>query len=174
MYGGAVGWFHFNGDLNTGLILRTIHVNQGLAAMRVGATLLYDSIPQLEEEETLIKASFFMDLLQDKEKLPCEKKEHIFARRRIIVLLIDHQDSFVHTLANYVRQTGAEVTTVRYDFAHEYLKKQSLSFGIVISRPGCPSDFGLNQTINLILKLNIPIFGVCLGLQAIVEYLVVN
>lgn len=29
------------------------------------------------------------------------------------VLLIDHQDSFVHTLANYIRQTGAEVITIR-------------------------------------------------------------
>jgi anthranilate synthase len=29
------------------------------------------------------------------------------------VLLVDHEDSFVHTLANYLRQTGSEVITVR-------------------------------------------------------------
>ena len=29
------------------------------------------------------------------------------------ILLVDHEDSFVHTLANYFRQTGAEVSTVR-------------------------------------------------------------
>ena len=27
------------------------------------------------------------------------------------ILLVDHEDSFVHTLANYFRQTGAEVVT---------------------------------------------------------------
>lgn len=32
------------------------------------------------------------------------------------VLLVDHQDSFVHTLANYLRQTGADVTTLRAVF----------------------------------------------------------
>lgn len=26
---------------------------------------------------------------------------------------MDHEDSFVHTLANYMRQTGAEVVTMR-------------------------------------------------------------
>jgi anthranilate synthase len=29
------------------------------------------------------------------------------------ILMVDHEDSFVHTLANYFRQTGAKVTTVR-------------------------------------------------------------
>jgi len=36
--------------------------------------------------------------------------------------------------------------------------------------PGCPSDFGLSRTIGLALKRELPIFGVCLGLQGIVEY----
>lgn len=29
------------------------------------------------------------------------------------LILIDHEDSFVHTLGNYLRQTGAEVETLR-------------------------------------------------------------
>ena len=32
-------------------------------------------------------------------------------------LLVDHEDSFVHTLGNYFRQTGAEVTTLRAEAA---------------------------------------------------------
>ena len=35
------------------------------------------------------------------------------------VLLIDHQDSFVHTLANYLRQTGADVVTLRSGFPED-------------------------------------------------------
>ncbi len=36
--------------------------------------------------------------------------------------------------------------------------------------PGNPSDFGLSQTLELLSKHTIPTFGVCLGLQGMVEY----
>ena len=49
-YGGAVGLIGFNGSLNTGLTLRTIRLKDGVAQVRTGATLLYDSDPQAEEE----------------------------------------------------------------------------------------------------------------------------
>src|SRR4029453_4381560 len=38
-YGGAVGLLGFDGNMNTGLTLRTIHVKDGLASVRAGATL---------------------------------------------------------------------------------------------------------------------------------------
>lgn len=63
-YAGAVGWFGFDGNLNTGLVLRTVRIEKGTAEIRVGATLLYDSIPEAEEEETRLKASAFLDILQ--------------------------------------------------------------------------------------------------------------
>ena len=44
-YGGAVGHVAFDGSLNTGLTLRTIHYADGVASVRAGATLLYDSDP---------------------------------------------------------------------------------------------------------------------------------
>ena len=51
-YGGAVGAMLFNGDMNTGLTLRTIRIKGGVAQVRAGATLLYDSDPEAEEAET--------------------------------------------------------------------------------------------------------------------------
>jgi len=36
--------------------------------------------------------------------------------------------------------------------------------------PGRPDDFAMRETLDLLLKRRIPIFGVCLGLQGIVEY----
>ena len=48
-YGGAVGLLGFDGNMNTGLTLRTIRVKDGVAAVRAGATLLYDSDPAAEE-----------------------------------------------------------------------------------------------------------------------------
>ena len=64
-YGGAIGMVHFNGDLNTGLTLRTIRIKDGIAEVRAGATLLYDSDPQEEEAETELKASAMISAIRD-------------------------------------------------------------------------------------------------------------
>src|SRR5207244_11323808 len=63
-YGGAVGMMGFDGNLNTGLTLRTIRVKHGIAEVRAGATLLYDSDPDAEEAETELKASVFLDTIR--------------------------------------------------------------------------------------------------------------
>ena len=169
-YAGAVGWFNFNGNLNTGLVLRTMRIERGIAEIRVGATLLYDSCPQLEEQETHLKASAFIDLLREPGELPVKTSRPIQKVSGLRVLLIDHQDSFVHTLANYIRQTGAEVMTVRSEHALAYLDQQPFNLVVLSPGPGRPKDFKLSQTITAVLAKNIPLFGVCLGLQGIVEY----
>ncbi len=169
-YAGAVGWFAFNGDLNTGLVLRTVQLNKGIANVRVGATLLYDSIPEDEEAETRLKASAFLDMLKpDFEKNISDQVDYLPGQGKHI-LLVDHQDSFVHTLANYFRQTGAEVMTCRYDKVAHYLSSQDFDWVVLSPGPGQPSDFDLAKTIDQIVQRAIPIFGVCLGLQGIVEY----
>src|SRR5579863_3253925 len=66
-YGGAVGKIGFDGSMNTGLTLRTAHVRDGVAAVRVGATLLYDSDPAAEERETHIKARALLETLREVE-----------------------------------------------------------------------------------------------------------
>lgn len=35
---------------------------------------------------------------------------------------------------------------------------------------GCPKDFGVSDTITQLIQNRVPIFGVCLGLQGIVEH----
>lgn len=170
-YAGAIGWFNFNGNLNTGLVLRTMRIERGVAEIRVGATLLYDSDPHAEEQETHLKASAFLDLLRETEKKSSEKiKEGESVGFGLRVLLIDHQDSFVHTLANYFRQTGADVITVRNEHALEFIEKQSYNLVLLSPGPGKPTDFNLSKTIKAVVDKGIPLFGVCLGLQGIVEY----
>src|SRR5204863_229387 len=56
-YGGAIGRVTFDGNMNTGLTLRTMRMKEGVAEVRAGATLLFDSDPQAEEAETRLKAS---------------------------------------------------------------------------------------------------------------------
>ena len=68
-YGGAVGKIGFDGSMNTGLTLRTAHITGGIAAVRAGATLLYDSIPDAEEAETHIKARALLETLAEAGRL---------------------------------------------------------------------------------------------------------
>jgi hypothetical protein len=49
-YGGALGHIGFDGNLNTGLTLRTMRIKAGVAEIRAGATLLIDSDPVAEEQ----------------------------------------------------------------------------------------------------------------------------
>ena len=169
-YAGAVGWFNFNGNLNTGLVLRTMRIEKGVAEIRVGATLLYDSDPQAEEQETRLKASAFVDLLRKPDPIMLRAPVIASHGEGLCVLLVDHQDSFVHTLANYIRQTGATVTTVRSEHALSYLQKQDYDLVFLSPGPGNPDDFKVSQTITAVLAKGIPLFGVCLGLQGIVEH----
>jgi anthranilate synthase len=64
-YGGAVGVLGFDGSVNTGLTLRTAHVRDGLASVRAGATLLFDSDPAAEETETRLKARALLEVLAE-------------------------------------------------------------------------------------------------------------
>ena len=62
-YGGAVGMISLNGDINTGILIRTTYLRDGMASYPVGATLLYDSVPVMEERETRLKATGFFRTL---------------------------------------------------------------------------------------------------------------
>lgn len=172
-YGGAVGYFAFNGDLNTGLTLRTIRIQDDYAEIRVGATLLYDSVPENEETETYTKAAALMQAVGGtKGKGPQAAKQEAGQKGKgKRILFVDHEDSFVHTLSSYFKQTGAEVLTLRAPLAREMLKKGEAFELVVLSPgPGRPEEFKLKETIELCVNKNIPVFGVCLGLQGLVEY----
>lgn len=60
-YGGAVGYLSLNGDMDTGIIIRTAHIKNNQLTLRAGATLLYSSDPTAEYKETQAKAQAFMD-----------------------------------------------------------------------------------------------------------------
>jgi anthranilate synthase len=170
-YGGAIGRVTFDGNMNTGLTLRTIRMQDGVAEIRAGATLLYDSDPEAEEAETRLKASALLGAIQGKGRAAAQTTTRPAVGRGRKLLLIDHEDSFVHTLAGYIRTTGAEVTTLRHDFARQQLKKGLRPDLVVLSPgPGRPEDFAMSDTLDLLIESRIPVFGVCLGLQGIVEY----
>jgi anthranilate synthase len=170
-YGGAIGMVHFNGDLNTGLTLRTIRIKQGIAEVRAGATLLYDSVPEEEEAETELKASAMISAIRDARagNATAAERQSVRVGEGVKILLVDHEDSFVHTLANYFRQTGAEVSTVRSPVAEAVFEELKPDLVVLSPGPGTPKDFDCAATIALARRRELPIFGVCLGLQALAE-----
>lgn len=81
------------------------------------------------------------------------------------ILVVDNIDSFVYNLVQYLGQLGAEVDVVRNDIVD--LDAARDYDGILLSPgPGTPERAGV--CVELVQKLSgaVPIFGVCLGLQA--------
>jgi anthranilate synthase len=169
-YGGAVGFIGFNGDMNTGITIRTIHLKDGLAKIRVGATLLCDSDPEAEERECRTKASAFLDVLAGRVhqydpgfQIPYQDG---FKPR---VFFVDNQDSFVHTLANYFRQAQAEVITIRAGFPLGKIDAFNPDLVFISPGPGTPESFNVPEVVSYCVEKGIPCFGVCLGLQGMVQ-----
>lgn len=83
------------------------------------------------------------------------------------ILVIDNYDSFVFNLVQYLAQLGAECTVVRND---EIDVSQASKFdGVLISPgPGTPERAGVSMDmVHYCAEHKIPLFGVCLGHQAI-------
>ncbi len=178
-YGGAIGFFGANGDLNTGMTLRTVHLEKGIASVRAGATLLYDSEPQAEERETRTKAAAFLEAVLGDDQMN-QQPEAVSSRQRVEVhsragenkrvLFVDFLDSFVHTLASYVRRAGAQVDTVRAGFPEALLDELQPDLVFLSPGPGTPKVRGVARVLGYTLERKLPTFGVCLGLQAMAEY----
>lgn len=86
------------------------------------------------------------------------------------VLLIDFYDSFTFNLAHYLEALEVELLTKRYDelVAQDFLQLNAI---VLSPGPGLPKE---KQGLSDILTENmgkIPILGVCLGMQALVEHL---
>jgi len=56
VYGGAIGYLGFNGNLDVALAIRTFVVKDEMVHVQAGAGIVFDSDPQAEYEETLHKA----------------------------------------------------------------------------------------------------------------------
>jgi anthranilate synthase len=168
-YGGAVGMLNLNGDINTGITIRTVHLKNGVAKYAAGATLLYDSDPRSEDEECRLKATNFFRALYPALAVGPEMREPRRVGEGVKLLLVDNDDCFIHTLANYARQTGAEVSTYRSHAAIEAIERTKPDIVLISPGPARPSDFGVPELVRHLAKCGIATFGVCLGLQGIVE-----
>lgn len=87
-----------------------------------------------------------------------------------MILIIDNYDSFVYNLDRYVQLCGMQTYTVRNDkiSVSECLALRPL--GVILSPgPKVPSDAGICLELLSALSLSVPLLGVCLGHQCLVE-----
>lgn len=166
-YGGAFGRLGFDGSIDTGLTLRTLRLAHGRAEVRAGATLLHHSDPAAEAAECRLKASALLAVLDDAAvDGPTTRPQ---TKRGLRLLLVDHEDSFVHSLANLFREAGADITTRRAPAARAALD-DGWDLVLLSPGPGRPDQFAMRETIAGCLARGLPLFGICLGLQGIAEY----
>src|SRR5581483_5122205 len=83
------------------------------------------------------------------------------------VLVVDNYDSFVYNLVQYLGQLGAE-TVVRRNDAVTVAELDDVDGVLISPGPGVPQDAGQSmQIVTACAERRLPLFGVCLGLQAI-------
>ncbi len=84
------------------------------------------------------------------------------------ILVIDNYDSFVYNIVSYLAQIGAEVSVWRNDDDRFEDPSWAEAFdGVLLSPgPGVPEKAGVCVEVIKSLGGRKPIFGVCLGLQA--------
>ncbi len=69
-YAGAVGYFGFDGTVDTAIAIRTAVLVDGIAHIQVGAGIVADSVPELEYQETMNKAAAMLRAIKAAEAIP--------------------------------------------------------------------------------------------------------
>jgi anthranilate synthase component 1 len=69
VYGGAVGYFDFSGNMDTGIAIRTVLCKNGRVYVQAGAGIVADSLPEREHLECLNKARGMFQALRLAEEL---------------------------------------------------------------------------------------------------------
>jgi para-aminobenzoate synthetase component 2 len=81
-----------------------------------------------------------------------------------MILVIDNYDSFVHTVANYLRELGVTPAVVRND---SHLPAETPQAIVISPGPCTPNEAGISMRLVEEYSGKIPILGICLGHQCI-------
>jgi len=87
-----------------------------------------------------------------------------------MVLMIDNYDSFTYNIVQYCKELGANLKVIRNDeLSLEEIKALNPSKIILSPGPSTPNEAGVTLEVINAFKDTTPIFGVCLGHQAIAQ-----
>jgi anthranilate synthase len=193
-YGGNLLHLTPEGDLFATILIRTGFLSEGQLTVQAGATVLLDSNVDFEYWECGAKARSMLEEIGHGELcftndappavvsstvrvdpyFACERSFEdlaagITATRALSLLLIDNEDSFTFNLAALFERLGCTLTVVRNSHRIDSLAPYD---GVLLSPgPSSPREAGLLLDYVRRCAGAKPVFGVCLGLQAMVEAL---
>ena len=140
IYGGAIGYIDFTGNLDTCIAIRIAYKKNGKVFVRSGAGIVADSVPENEYQECIYKAK------------------------------ADNYDSFSYNLYQLIGMIRPDIRVIRNDeMTIAEIEALAPDHIIVSPGPGRPKEAGICEEVIDYFKGKIPIFGVCLGHQAICE-----
>lgn len=85
-------------------------------------------------------------------------------------LLVDNFDSFTYNIVHYLEKSNVEVV-VRTNESVDLNEIPSFDAVVLSPGPGLPKDAGLlMEVIDVATKIGLPIFGICLGMQALAQW----
>ncbi len=109
-----------------------------------------------------------------KSKIVCKTQISTFAKKqnsiKVKVLIVDFYDSFTYNLAHYFEKLDSKVTVIRND---ELDLNTILNYDKLILSPGPGLPVEKENMFEILAQFNgkIPILGICLGMQAIGEFM---
>jgi para-aminobenzoate synthetase component 2 len=87
-----------------------------------------------------------------------------------MIIVIDNYDSFTYNLVQYLGEMGHDLRVFRNNrITLEEIESLKPSHIVISPGPGAPQDAGISEKVVQVFHKTIPIFGVCLGHQAIGE-----
>lgn len=87
-----------------------------------------------------------------------------------MIIVIDNYDSFTYNLVQYLGEMGHDLRVFRNNrVTLEEIDSLKPSHIVISPGPGAPQDAGISEKVVQVFHKTIPIFGVCLGHQAIGE-----
>lgn len=169
IYAGVVGYFSYDGSLDTCITLRTLVMHGDTVYIQAGGGVVADSDPEREYQESLNKARALIVAVENAEgQRKGAENIALTEGRGLRVVLIDNYDSFTYNLAQYLGELGAEVRVFRNDAVRvEDIEALNPSHLVISPGPGTPADAGISNEVIRRLGPHIPTLGVCLGHQCI-------
>ena len=155
-YAGSIGRWSFGGDFDSCITLRSIHVQDGRAWWQASAGIVADSDPAAEYQEVLDKTRIAREVLG----------VGVMARR---VLFVDNFDSFSYNVVHLLASRGTAPDLMLNDDPRLTAGILERYDGIVVGPgPGRPEHAPrMLAVLRAAIERKMPLFGVCLGLQAI-------
>ena len=86
VYGGAVGYLDFSGNLDSCIAIRTIVVNDGVAYFQAGGGIVHDSVPEKEFQESMDKVAATVSAVQKLRKVTLTSHDPDYRQLRFVHL----------------------------------------------------------------------------------------